>query len=157
MRERNYTHEQAIHKSEERWKKESAEVTRLFYKAAVIENTILGDEDITTRKKKRETKRKENTTSKNGLLSLYRGYYKLVFPYEPWLSRDHLFRDWLYAVFICSSSSRPWRIPWKTHPWKRAIWILFRKRLKSQAPFIWTLRSLSWNGFSHLGVHTMWF
>ena len=60
MRERNYTHEQAIHKSEERWKKESAEVTRLFYKAAVIENTILGDEDITTRKKKRETKRKEN-------------------------------------------------------------------------------------------------
>ncbi|KAL7714617.1 hypothetical protein QTN25_007920 [Entamoeba marina] len=60
VKERGYNEERAEKKAEKRWKKETADVTRLFYKAAIMENTMLGDEDVFTKKRKKEAKIKEN-------------------------------------------------------------------------------------------------
>lgn len=47
-------------KAEKRWRKETADTTRLFYKAAMLENTMLGDDEMLFRKKKKEAKIKED-------------------------------------------------------------------------------------------------
>nr|BAN41473.1 hypothetical protein [Entamoeba invadens] len=60
VKERSYDLERAEKKAEKRWKKETAEVTRLFYKAAIMENTVLGDEESIGKKRKKEAKIKED-------------------------------------------------------------------------------------------------
>ena len=54
-----FAEEQSIKKIERRWKKESADVVKLYLKAAMMENAMLGEDVVMVRKKKKETKIKE--------------------------------------------------------------------------------------------------
>ena len=54
-----FAEEQSIKKIERRWKKESNDIVKLYLKAAMLENAMLGENEVMVRKKKKETKIRE--------------------------------------------------------------------------------------------------
>ncbi|ELP93344.1 hypothetical protein EIN_057290 [Entamoeba invadens IP1] len=98
IRERNYDDDRAEKKAEKRWRKETAEVTRLFYKAAILENTMLGDDETIGKKKKKEAKIKEDChpyllfckEHREELSSKYNGKEVLTILSEMWKKLDPL-------------------------------------------------------------------
>ncbi|EKE40032.1 hypothetical protein ENUP19_0209G0005 [Entamoeba nuttalli] len=101
LREQSYDVERAEKKAERRWRKETADVTRLFYKAAIMENTMLGDEESLGRKKKKEAKIKEDChpyllfckEHREQLGTKYNGKEVLTILSEMWKKLDPVEKD----------------------------------------------------------------